>query len=182
VALGSVTDHLVHSSPLTLAFAPRGFRARSDATVRRVSVAFGGEGHVDALVLAAARLAAQVGASIRIASFAVWSRPSYVTRLGTEPEDLVLAEWTEDVRNKASTALAGVDELAGSTQDVAIEIGFGRDWGEAIDDVGWDVGDVLVMGSSALGPVSRVFLGSRTTQILRHSPVPVIVVPRGRAQ
>jgi nucleotide-binding universal stress UspA family protein len=27
-----------------------------------------------------------------------------------------------------------------------------------------------------------VFLGSRATKILRHSPVPVVVVPRGRAE
>jgi nucleotide-binding universal stress UspA family protein len=183
VALGSVTDRLVHSSPVTLAFAPRGFRAKPGGTVRRVSIAFGGDGHSEPLVLAAATLAAQVGASSRIVSFAVWSRPSYVTRLGTDSEDLVLEEWTEDIRQRASTTREQVEQLAGvSPGEIAIEIGFGRDWGEAIEDVGWDVGDVLVMASSELGPVSRVFLGSRTTQILRHSPVPVIVVPRGRAQ
>ena len=61
-------------------------------------------------------------------------------------------------------------------------IGRGTGWGEAIDDVGWDEGDVLVVGSSDLGPVAQVFLGSRATKILRHSPVPVFVVPRGRAE
>jgi hypothetical protein len=29
--------------------------------------------------------------------------------------------------------------------------------------------------------VAQVFLGSRATKILRHSPVPVVVVPRERA-
>jgi len=38
---------------------------------------------------------------------------------------------------------------------------------------------VLVVGSSSIGPVARVFLGSRATKIVRHSPVPVVVVPRG---
>ena len=42
-------------------------------------------------------------------------------------------------------------------------------------------GDVLVVGSSAIGPVARVFLGSRATKIVQHSPVPVVVVPRGAA-
>ena len=41
---------------------------------------------------------------------------------------------------------------------------------------------MLVVGSSDLGPVAQVFLGSRATKILRHSPVPVFVVPRGRAE
>jgi len=41
---------------------------------------------------------------------------------------------------------------------------------------------VLVVGSSSIGPIARVFLGSRATKIIRHSPVPVVVVPRGRAE
>jgi nucleotide-binding universal stress UspA family protein len=36
-----------------------------------------------------------------------------------------------------------------------------------------------VVGSSASGLVARVFLGSRASKIVRHSPVPVMVVPRG---
>ena len=34
-------------------------------------------------------------------------------------------------------------------------------------------GRVLVVGSSSAGPLARVFLGSRATKIVRHSPVPV---------
>ena len=60
-------------------------------------------------------------------------------------------------------------------------IGRGTSWAEALDDIGWDEGDVLVVGSSSVGPVAHVFLGSRATKILRHSPVPVVVVPRGAA-
>jgi nucleotide-binding universal stress UspA family protein len=38
---------------------------------------------------------------------------------------------------------------------------------------------VLVVGSSRLGPVARLFLGSNSTKIVRSSPVPVLVIPRG---
>jgi hypothetical protein len=55
-------------------------------------------------------------------------------------------------------------------------------WDEAVDDIAWSDGDILLVGSSSLKPVSRVFLGSRATKIVRHSPVPVVVVPRGRAE
>jgi nucleotide-binding universal stress UspA family protein len=61
-------------------------------------------------------------------------------------------------------------------------VGVGEDWGEAVEDVPWEDGDVLVVGSSSIGPIARVFLGSRATKIIRHSPVPVVVVPRGRAE
>ena len=37
---------------------------------------------------------------------------------------------------------------------------------EAVDEIAWSDGDVLVVGSSSLKPVSRVFLGSRATKIL----------------
>ena len=40
---------------------------------------------------------------------------------------------------------------------------------------------MLVVGSSAVGPVARVFLGSRASKIVRNSPVPVVVVPRATA-
>ena len=46
----------------------------------------------------------------------------------------------------------------------------------------WEDGEVLVVGSSAIGPVARVFLGSRASKIVRNSPVPVVVVPRAAAE
>ena len=64
-------------------------------------------------------------------------------------------------------------------------VGCGETWERGLEDVEWDDGDVLVVGSSSIGPVARVFLGSRATKIVRHSPVPVVVVPRdaeGRAE
>jgi len=37
----------------------------------------------------------------------------------------------------------------------------------------------LVVGSSRLGQVAKVFLGANSTRIIHASAVPVIVVPRG---
>src|SRR3712207_7999955 len=63
----------------------------------------------------------------------------------------------------------------------AVEAGVvsGRDWEDALDALPWEEGEVLVVGSSRLGPVARVFLGSSSTKIVRSSPVPVVVIPRG---
>lgn len=180
ISLGSVTDRLLHSSPVAIALAPSGFRCRPDSRVVRVTAAYGGSSE-ESLVVAAAKVAGQVGASLRIASFAVWARPAYTTQLGTESEDMVLQEWSTELENTVHAALEGVDEVAGAPPKVETVIGHGTSWDEAIDDVSWDDGDVLVIGSSELGPVARVFLGSRATKILRHAPVPVVVVPRGQA-
>jgi len=181
IALGSVTDRLVHSSPVSLALAPRGYRCKPDLKVTRATAAYGGSEGADNLVVAAAEVAARVGASLRIASFAVWARPAYTTRLGTDSEDDVLEQWTDTMKRAASEAVAEVEGLSPAPAVEAV-IGRGASWAEALDEVGWGEGDVLVVGSSDLGPLAQVFLGSRATKILRHSPVPVIIVPRGRAE
>ena len=181
IALGSVTDRLVHSSPVTLALAPRGYRCKRDQKVVRATAAYGGSGSADDLVVAAATVAARNSASLRIASFAVWARPAYTTTLGTDSEDGVLDEWTATMERAASNAVEAVEGL-GAVPPVEAVIGRGSSWAEAIDDIGWNEGDVLVVGSSELGPVAQVFLGSRATKILRHSPAPTFVVPRTRAE
>jgi len=181
VALGSVTDRLVHSSPVSLALAPRGFRCGASQTVTRATAAYGGSEAADDLVVAAATVAARTGATLRIASFAVWARPAYTTRLGTDPEDDVLAEWNVTMEQSATKAVAAVEGLD-PAPPVETVVGQGASWAEAIEDITWQEGDVLVVGSSELGPVAQVFLGSRATKILRHSPVPVLVIPRARAE
>ena len=152
-AIGSVTARLLHGSPVPVALAPHGFRSRPGARVERVTAAFGGSA---GLVDAAAAVADRLRAPLRIASFAV-------PVPGTSGVELV-ERWVEEIATAAGQAPAVV--------------GRGASWEEAIDDVEWRNGDVLVVGSSSAAPVARVFLGSRASRIIRHSPVPVVVVPR----
>jgi nucleotide-binding universal stress UspA family protein len=177
VSLGSTTSRLLHSSPVPVAIAPRGFRSAPDARATRVTAAFGGT--ADDLVVAAAAVAAQVGASLRIASFAVRPRPPYTTGVGREADDAMIEEWTEEIRARARAALAEVADLPATPHELEAVVGYGETWDDALEDVDWDPGDVLVVGSSSIGPVARVFLGSRANKIVRHSPVPVVLVPRG---
>ena len=182
MALGSVTDRLLHSSPVSIALAPRGYRCKPDARVTRATAAYGGSSAAEDLVLAAGGVAAQVGASLRIASFAVWSRPPYSMRLGTDAEDSVVQEWLQSLQEAAQEALEQVAELREAPRAVETVVGQGASWSEALEDIPWEEGDVLVVGSSGLGSLAQVFLGSRATKIVRHSPVPVVVVPRARAE
>ena len=50
-------------------------------------------------------------------------------------------------------------------------------WDEAMDEIEWEAAEVLVVGSSRVGQLARVFLGSAAIKIVRYSPVPVLVVP-----
>jgi nucleotide-binding universal stress UspA family protein len=182
VAFGSVAERLLHTSPVPVALAPRGFRCRPDAAVRRVTVAFGAaEGDAE-LVLAAAGVAARVGAALRVASFAVRPRTPLTAGVGSRAEGSVLSEWSGEVERAQRAVLDQVAALPAGPPATAAVIGHGTDWAAAISEPGWDDGDLLTVGSSSAGPLARVFIGSRSSKIVRHSPVPVVVVPRGAAE
>ena len=152
-AIGSVTARLLHGSPVPVALAPHGFRTRPAERVERVTAAFGG---AQGLVDAAAAMAASLGASLRIASFVVHAHAPFA----------------------AGLIERSVQEIETATGHRPAVVGHGASWEEAIDDVEWRDGDVLVVGSSSAAPAARVFLGSRASRIIRDSHVPVLVVPR----
>jgi nucleotide-binding universal stress UspA family protein len=177
VTLGSVTTRLLHSSPIPVALAPRGFRASSGARVRRVTAAFGGSG--EDLVVGAAGVAARVGATLRLASFAVRPRAPFTVAVGREADDSALREWLSEIEAAQQEVLERVHDLPSVPADCEAVVGSGESWEDALEEIDWSDGDVLVVGSSSIGPIARVFLGSRSAKIVQHAPVPVVVVPRG---
>ena len=132
-------------------------------------------------MIAAAGVAARLGATLRLASFAVHPRAPYTAGVGREGDEAMVRQWTGEMQAAARAVLDDVRKLPVMPRDCESVVGAGEDWGEALEDVDWGPGDVLVVGSSSVGPLARVFLGSRSTKIVRNAPVPVAVVPRGRA-
>ena len=65
-----------------------------------------------------------------------------------------------------------------SVPDVDVVIGTGTEWRHAVDDIAWEPGDMMLLGSGAAGPMAQVFLGTAASKIMRHAPVPVMIVPR----
>ncbi|MDN5790145.1 MAG: universal stress protein [Micrococcales bacterium] len=177
ITVSSVADRLLHSSPFPVALATRGFRCSSDERVTRVTVAYGGSQKNDALVGAALLVATRAGASMRLVPFAVQKRPPVTAYFGVEADD-ILETWSADMQASARRVLHHYAKDAAVPDPLEVVVGYGNDWDEAFENVGWDDGDVLVVGSSSIGPVARVFLGSRAAKIIRHSPVPVVVMPR----
>ena len=168
VSLGGIADRILHSSEVPVTLAPAGFTTAPGARVARVTVAYGRADRDSDLLGTARSVADRIGASLRVACFAV--RPPDVRggSIETGAEDLVVAEWRRAVVAEiADTAGAGLETVVGQ----------GNSWGEAVADVSWADGDVLAVGASS-SPVSRFFLGSHASKILRHAPVPVTLVPR----
>ena len=182
VALGSVSDNLLHRSPFPVGVATRGFRCGPDGKVTRVTVAYGGSEQADDLVVAASVVAGRMGASVRLASFAVRPLPPYTAGVGRLADDALVGEWAASLEAAGQKALQQAKDLDPVPHPLEVVIGYGRDWDGALDDIEWRDGDILAVGSSAVGLAAQVFLGSRAAKIVRHSPVPVVVVPRAAAQ
>jgi nucleotide-binding universal stress UspA family protein len=179
VSLGSVGEHLLHACSVPVALVPRGYGCDAGTVVTRVTAAFGGDAESADLVVAAAGLAVRVGAVLRVASFAVRPAPPRTIATGPHIEDAVVDEWVEYVDKAQQRVLEQVAGLPVVPRTDGAVVGRGHDWADALADVEWTAGDVLVVGSSTAGPLERVFLGSRASKIVRNAPVPVVALPRG---
>jgi nucleotide-binding universal stress UspA family protein len=178
VSLGSVADRIVHSSPFPVVLAPRGFQAEPGGQVRRVTVAFGGADKDRGLVLSAADYSVRTGSSLRIASFSVRPKMLFAATLAGAGEDLVVDQWSRQTSELINEELDLVRRLPDVPRQLEVVIGDGYGWREALGQARWSVGDVLMVGSSSHAPLASVFLGSRSSKILRYAPVPVMVLPR----
>ena len=174
-AVGSVTNEMLHTAPVPVVLTPRGYSPASDARLRRVTCAFAGSTRSRTAFDAAVQLSKRHDVPLRLITLVVRDGQMYPSQVGYSAERLVAQQWraqAEEAQNRAIATLPG---------DVPVEAGVvsGRNWEEALDSLPWEEGEVLVVGSSRLGPVKRVFLGSNSTKIVRSSPVPVVVIPRG---
>lgn len=176
VALGSVTEWLVHTAAIPVAIAPRGYSLAVDR-VTRLTAAYGGDADIEGLVPAIATLGRQWSASLRIASFTVRPVWAFGGALESSVENLVVQQWSQRMYEEAGRQLGMVRQHI-PVSDVDVVVGSGPDWREAVEGIPWEPGDVLVLGSGAAGQASRVFLGSAASKILRHAPVPTMIVPR----
>lgn len=182
VTVGSTAGRLLHSSPLPVALAPRGYRGPRGAlstgpglgsrgSLTRVTCAVAGE---DAAVVTRAQAFARgLSVPLRVLTLAVRGRAVWSSSAGPGAEDEVLAAF----REQAGEDIAGLRRRGALAPEVEGVVGSGPGWRDAVDSVDWEGSELLVVGSRPAGPVARVFLGSRATKIVRHSPVPVVVLP-----
>lgn len=178
ISVGSAANRLLHSSTVPVALAPRGFQIESGARVGRLTSAYSGAPEADAVVATAARLAARLDARLRVLTFGVRNKPMIPPEVSLSTEDDVLAEWSTQMTAEHARLLGEIDpDLPGGKIETGVAVG--STWAQALDDTGWEPHELLAIGSSSLGPIARVFLGSRATKIVRESPVPVVVLPGG---
>jgi nucleotide-binding universal stress UspA family protein len=163
----------LHSSPVPLAICPRGYRGSKTHGLTRITAAYPGTEESLHVVERVSALAAQLEVPMRVITFAVRGRTMYPPEVGLNAEDTLLASWASQARE----ALARLKSDGVVGDDVVLQVVTGNGWDQALDAAEWDDGELLAIGTSPQGAVARVFLGSKGTKIIRHSPVPVLVLP-----
>lgn len=175
IRLSSKTDRLVHSSPIPVAIAPRGYR--TDAGVTRVTVAFRDDDASWSLLTRVADLCRRSGARLRVVTFVVAPPRRPVTSRMGHAETQVIQLWKAQAGGAQREAEEFLRSQGFEGDGLEFTIAEGSDWARAIRRLDWEEGDILAIGSSTTHPIARVFLGSSATKIIRYAPVPVVAVP-----
>jgi len=166
--VGSVASALLHASTVPVALAPHGYHRKEALT--RISCGLGTRAGAEKLLDFAIGMAANRKVPLRVVSLLALDGGSSADAAAAARE---YAEKT--VAAAAPVNQSGV-QLAAKTEVVVAQ---GRSIEEAVDDLDWEDGEVLVIGSSRLAQARSIFLGSTANRILRALPVPMLVVPSG---
>ena len=172
---GSTSDALLHYSPIPLGLAIPGAKL-SKHGVTRVSICYIDTPQSHHALNKAADLAYRWEVPLRLVSFTPRGATMYPTENGYGPSSDLMIEWREQAMGLLDR---GIDRAHTRYPDLSIdtEVASGNGWEEAIQSIKWKKGDLLVLGSSTLGPFGRIFIGSSTNHIVRHSPVPMLITP-----
>ncbi|CAH0188485.1 MULTISPECIES: universal stress protein [unclassified Microbacterium] len=170
--LGTVASELLHSSDVPVVLAPEGSRRVDPAVgISRITAAIGSRPGADVLREESVALAAAASVPLRLLSLITVDLPP---GLQTGAIRIAGAAHAEDVLSQAQSALPA---------DIAAEVlvADGEDIEEAVRDLPWDPAELVMVGSSRLAQPRRLFLGSTAAKMLHELPVPLVVVPRSRA-
>ncbi len=171
--IGSTSDALLHFSPIPLGLAPKAPKLSKNG-VTRVSVSYIDTSQSHTALRKAADLAHRWDVPLRLVAFTPRGATMYPTKNGFGSSDDLMIEWREQAMAMLDR---GVERTHTQYPSLPVEtsIGTGHGWADAMDDIKWKKGDLLVLGSSTLGAFGRVFIGSSTNQIIRNSPAPTLI-------
>ncbi|WP_026556506.1 universal stress protein [Arthrobacter sp. 35W] len=164
--IGSVASALLHASTVPVALAPAGYSRTEPIT--RLTCGLGTRPGAEDVLHVAVAMAARRSLPLRLVSLVALDANSTETTVSDAQAHLDAV-----VRSSPTVDAAVLENLK---PDVVV--GQGRSIENAVDNLGWDDGEVLMIGSSRLAQTNSIFLGSTANRILRSLPVPMIVVPR----
>lgn len=165
--VGSVANGLLHASPVPVALAPRGYHRTEPLS--RLTLMVGTRQGAQAAINVAIESAGRRGIPLRLVSLVELDE--------LKQHDFDLDNSLSPARQHVNTVLARAAERL-PEGEATVTMAHGRSIEAAIDSIGWDDGELVIVGSSRLAQSSLLFLGSTANKVLRALPVPMVVVPR----
>ena len=162
--IGSADNALLHASPVPVALAPRGYRRTEPIT--RLTLAVGQRTGAEAAIDVAIESAERRGVPLRLVS---------LVELDAEGDS---GENINAAHVHANTVLTAAAHRLPAGHQASVEVAHGRTIEEAIDDLEWDEGEIMIVGSSRLAEKNKLFIGGTAHKVLLALPVPMVVVPR----
>jgi nucleotide-binding universal stress UspA family protein len=164
--IGSVANALLHSSPIPVALVPGGYERPH--RISRMTAAIGSRQGAEALVDVAVAAAARRQVPLRLVSLIALDLDE------RKSDDQAIKAARAHAEAVLGDALASV----GDGTNITAAVAEGSTIEQAVDSLGWDDGELMIIGSSRLAEHRKIFMGSTANKILRALPIPLVVVPR----
>ncbi|MDO5618212.1 universal stress protein [Kocuria sp.] len=161
LSVGPVADAVLHACPVPVALAPR--RYREQAVPDHLYAAVGTRPGAHQVIREALEVAERTGLPLSVVTFLI---------------DDDAAGDSGVVNTVRARVQATVEKVAGQVAQVPIQVAAAKSLKKAVRAVDWQDGGVLLIGSSRLAQGRQLFLGTTAARLLRHLPIPMVVVPR----
>lgn len=172
VSLGPIAQSLLHGGPTAVALAPEGYRDVAPDALERLVVGFQDTSESADAVDACLAMAQPRGLPVHLLTIVLRVSRLIGARVGRDPERMVMQSLVE--REEAAQERF----IASHSEEISGSVVTGDTAAAAMSRFDWHESDLFVVASSALGPISRVFLGDLTHRLLRSCAVPAVVLPR----
>ena len=172
VALGSTAQSLIHGAGVCVGLAPRSYAANFVERIGRLVVGFRDTDPGVSALRWSLGIADGAGVDVELLTAIIRVTRIANPRLGPDPERIILEVLREqEIRAQQSA----IDQVGRFVSGTVVE---GDSAEQALASFTWRSDDLLVLGSSRYGAISRVILGDVGKKLLRASTVPVLVLPR----
>jgi nucleotide-binding universal stress UspA family protein len=166
-APGKLLRRLLHESPSPIAVAPRGYADQAIGPPRVIGVAFDHSPESHGALEFAARLATSAAAALRVITVYTGGapveepQPGVVTQRALMQETLhrTVADLPSELRAEPRFLVGAVAHVLADQSELGV--------------------DLMVMGSRGYGPLRSFWLGSVSEDLIRISPRPLVIAPRG---
>ena len=170
VLIGSTTKSLLNGATCEIFVAPRGYAQESRSDFRVIAVGYDGTPESKAALRRAEDLARPSNATIKVMT--VVEPPVIIPG----PTGGYAPPAPRDPDSILNDAVHSVDKSLGAER-----VRLDGAPADALADACKDV-DLLVLGSRGYGPVARVLLGSVSREVAKHTPCPLLVIPRSESE